>query len=253
MNAEQTRPVEAFRPIPLRVGQGLSGRAGFWLRRAVDLQLNTVWRFLSPRFRVLQGDLLDVGCGEMPFRSMLPAGIRYTGIDVQQAVDFGMHDHDEIRMFDGRSIPFPDNRFDAVLCTEVLEHAEDPEALIAEMLRVLRPGGTMLATVPFSARVHYAPHDYNRFTRYRLAAMFSQFSKVQIDERGDDIAVIANKLIVLWIRLARPSRWSWLGWPAALALMPVAVVFLAIAHLSIQTRSGSADDPLGYAIEAKKG
>jgi SAM-dependent methyltransferase len=198
------------------------------------------------------GDLLDVGCGEMPFRGMLPSGIRYTGIDVQQAGDFGMHDHDEIKLFDGRSIPFPDENFDVVLCTEVLEHAVDPEALIAEMWRVLRPGGIMLVTVPFSARVHYAPHDYNRFTRYRLTAMFSQFTTLQIEERGDDIAVIANKLIVLWIRLARPSARWWLRWPAAIALMPIAVLFLVIAHLSIQTRSGSVNDPLGYAIYARR-
>ena len=252
MTAPQTMPTEAFRPIPLRVGDGISGRAGFFLRRVVDLQLNTVWKFLSPRFPLLQGDLLDVGCGEMPFRGMLPGGIRYTGIDVQQAGDFGMHDHDEIKIFDGRSIPFPDEHFDVVLCTEVLEHAEDPEALIAEMRRVLRPGGALLATVPFAARVHYAPHDYHRFTRFRLDAMFSQFCDVHIAERGDDIAVIANKLIVLWIRLARPSLWWWLRWPAALALMPVAVIFLVAAHLSMQTGSGSADDPLGYAVEAKK-
>ena len=62
------------------------------------------------------------------------------------------------------------------------------------MRRVLKPGGTLLATVPFSARVHYAPYDVHRFTKYALTEMFAGFEAVTIEERGNDLAVIANKL-----------------------------------------------------------
>jgi demethylmenaquinone methyltransferase/2-methoxy-6-polyprenyl-1,4-benzoquinol methylase len=77
----------------------------------------------------------------MPFRALLGSGAHYTGIDVSRAEAFGMRQNPDIVAFDGRAIPFPDAFFDHVLCTEVLEHAEDPSALVAEMLRVLRPGG----------------------------------------------------------------------------------------------------------------
>jgi SAM-dependent methyltransferase len=198
------------------------------------------------------GAVLDVGCGEMPFRELLPPAARYTGIDVPEAKDFGMARRPEIIAFDGVHIPFPDLSFDHILCTEVLEHVEDPEALIAEMHRVLRPAGTLVVTVPFSARVHHAPFDYHRFTRYRLARMFAAFGGLEISERGDDLAVIANKLIVICMRLAQPSiRLIW-RLPLLLLVGPAAVLGLCIAHLSLWLGWGSKADPLGYGVFARK-
>ena len=247
-----TTPIaEEFKPIPIRRGEGALGRAGFALRMVADLQLLTCTRFLSPVLARLHGEVLDVGCGEMPFRGLLPAGVRYRGIDVPVADDFGMRRHPEIVDFDGLHIPFADASQDHVLCTEVLEHAEDPVALIAEMHRVLRPGGTLVATVPFSARVHHAPHDYHRFTPYRLARLFAAFEDATIEERGDDLAVIANKLIVVCARLANPRRP--LRLPLLLLAAPPALLALGVAHLSLWFGWGSKADPLGYAIIARKG
>lgn len=200
----------------------------------------------------MQGKVLDVGCGEMPFRSLLPRSCSYTGIDVPLADQFGMTESSDIVPFDGIHIPFPDASFDHILCTEVLEHVKYPEALIAEMLRVLRPAGTLVATVPFSARVHHAPHDYHRFTPYRLSDMFSDFPGVEVEERGDDLAVIANKLIVVCMRLMKPSMALMWRLPLVILLSPAIVVSLVVAHLSLWLRLGSPADPLGYGLDAKK-
>ncbi|WP_165585385.1 class I SAM-dependent methyltransferase [Roseococcus sp. SYP-B2431] len=243
---------EEFKPIPIRRREGRLGQILFALRTAVDLQLLTCVRFLRPILGGMRGSVLDVGCGEMPFRGLLPAEVRYTGIDVPAAEDFGMTRHAEIVDFDGLHIPFPEASFDNILCTEVLEHAEDPAALVAEMLRVLRPGGTLAATVPFAARVHHAPHDHHRFTRYRLAAMFAGFGEVTVAERGDDLAVIANKLIVVCMRLVQPSVALIWRLPILLLAGPAALVALAVAHLSIRLGWGSKADPLGYGILARK-
>jgi SAM-dependent methyltransferase len=199
--------------------------------------------------------LLDVGCGEMPFRALLPSGVTYTGIDVPAAESFGMGRNFDIVYFDGKTIPFANASFDSVLCTEVLEHAEDPARLIAEMLRVLRPGGTLLATVPFSARVHHAPHDFHRFTPFRLATLFSDFTHFELEERGDDLAVIANKLIVVAARLARPRPYVALLWrlPILVLLSPIVLIALGVAHLSLLWGWGSRMDPLGYGVHAVKG
>jgi SAM-dependent methyltransferase len=246
---------EEFKPIPVRRSPGALGDARFALRLMVDLQLLTCTRFLAPRLAALEGAFLDVGCGEMPFRSLLGPGAKYTGIDVPSARAFGMSDNSDIVAFDGRTIPFADASFDHVLCTEVLEHVEDPAGLVAEMLRVLRPGGTLLATVPFSARVHHAPHDFHRFTRFRLAALFKDFTEVAVEERGDDLAVIANKLIAVGARLARPRPIVALLWrlPLLIILMPIILVALLIAHLSMLLGWGSRMDPLGYGVTAVKG
>ena len=241
---------EEFKPIPIRRRAGLIGRIAFAARMLVDLQLLTCARFLTPALAQMRGSVLDVGCGEMPFRGLLPDDARYTGLDVPAADDFGMRANPEIVDFDGIVIPFANASFDHILCTEVLEHAEDPVALIAEMHRVLRPGGTLAGTVPFSARVHHAPHDHHRFTRYRLARIFSDFDDVVIEERGDDLAVIANKLIVVCMRLTTPSR-PW-RLPLLLLAAPVAGLALGVAHLSLRFGWGSRADPLGYGILARK-
>ena len=244
--------VELFQPIPLRFGSSLPSRIAFKIRCIIDLQLGTIWTFLGPRLSGLRGDLLDVGCGEMPYRSFLPEDVRYTGIDVPQADAFAMQGNDEVIPFDGLSIPFPDARFDTVLCTEVLEHSPEPLTLLAEMERVLKPGGTLIATVPFSARVHYAPYDFHRFTKYALKGMLHSFTDVQIEERGNDITVIANKLIVVALRLAKPSRHWLLQLPLLLPLLPLALLFLLLAHLTMAMGGGSKDDSLGYALVAVK-
>jgi SAM-dependent methyltransferase len=246
---------EEFKPIPVRRAPGVLGDARFALRLCVDLQLLTCQRFLAPRLAALKGALLDVGCGEMPFRALLGAGVKYTGIDVPAADAFGMSAHPDIVAFDGRVIPFPDASFDHILCTEVLEHVEDPAGLVAEMRRVLRPGGTLLATVPFSARVHHAPYDFHRFTRFRLATQFKDFTDVVVEERGDDLGVIANKLIAVAVRLTRPRSPIGLLWrlPLLVLLLPAVLVALAIAHLSMMFGWGSRNDPLGYGVIAIKG
>jgi SAM-dependent methyltransferase len=243
---------EQFQPIPVRLDSSLRSRIAFALRRFADLQLGTIWTFLEPRLSKLQGNLLDVGCGEMPYRTCLPPGLSYTGIDVAEADAFAMRGSDAVVSFDGISIPFGDASFENVLCTEVLEHAAHPQALIAEIERVLKPGGKLLATVPFSARVHYAPYDFNRFTKFELRRMFASFRDVRIEERGNDIAVIANKLIVVSLRMVRPSRWSFLHWPLLLFLLPLSLLFLFLAHLTLALDLGSKDDPLGYSIAALK-
>jgi SAM-dependent methyltransferase len=54
----------------------------------------------------------------------------------------------DIRIGPMSRLPWPDGHFDAAVCLDVLEHCPDPEAAVAELARVLRPGGTLVASVP---------------------------------------------------------------------------------------------------------
>ena len=243
---------ESFQPIAVRA----PGESP-WLFRArcaIDLQLLTIVRFLRGPLAACRGRVLDVGAGAAPWREFLPAGVEYLGVDIGSAADFGMRTHPDIVYYDGNILPFENGSFDQVLCVEVLEHVPDPTAFLAEIRRVVKAGGTLILTIPWSARLHHLPHDYGRFTRIGLGRALDHagFMDVKIAERGTDIAVLANKLTVLSLRLLRPKRllqcfWTW---PLALMVTPVAAGFLVAAHSALWLELGSKEDPLGYGVIA---
>jgi SAM-dependent methyltransferase len=108
--------------------------------------------------------VLDVGCGRRPYESFF-THCRYLGVDVEVS---GRSEGDKQAhvFFDGRNLPFEERRFDAVVCTEVLEHAVEPLRLTEEMRRVLKPNGRLLVTVPFMWGEHEAPFDFRRFSTF---------------------------------------------------------------------------------------
>ena len=80
---------------------------------------------------------------------------------------------------DGHSLPFADGVFDAVISEAVLEHVYDPQRVVAEMFRVLKPDGYVCAAVPFLQGYHASPHDYQRWTTTGFVALFSRFREVE--------------------------------------------------------------------------
>jgi SAM-dependent methyltransferase len=218
-----------------------------------DLQVLTVYLELRQRLPYYRGDVLDVGCGQSPYRFLLDEETtRYVGIDILDGDRFDSSGADTI-LFDGAEIPFPDRSFDAVVCTEVLEHVEDFQGLVDEVHRVMKDDGEALFTVPWSARWHYAPHDYFRFSPSALATIFVAYRDVSITPRGTDISTIASKLTVLWARhLAPARRRSWIFVPLWILASPLLVLVLAVAQVCTRTRTGSAEDPLGYTIVARR-
>lgn len=254
MNDQLSPSDESFKPIALKFRNSAAGRALFALRLVLDLQAATIYSFLRSHLPALRGTVLDVGCGESPFAHLLAPDSRYIGIDIDDTAAFGMSGNRSILRYDGQTLPFADSSIDHVLCTEVLEHVEKPEQFVSEIHRLLKPGGTVIATVPFSARVHHAPHDFHRFTRWRLLSLFKAFALVEVKERGSDVTAIASKIVVVAVRLARP-QFSWhLIWriPLFLPAATLALLSVGIAHLGLALGIGSPTDPLGYSIRAIK-
>src|SRR5450631_1612242 len=110
------KTIEQFQPISNTPPEGLAGKIKFYGRMLLDLQILTIFRDVRKTLPAYRGNVLDIGCGQSPYRFLLdPANTRYYGIDIVQAKDFG-YDNPDITSFDGRNIPFEDNMFDAVIC-----------------------------------------------------------------------------------------------------------------------------------------
>jgi len=112
-----------------------------------------------------QAFTLDLGCGHSPLARFFPNRI---GLDIAPAPGLDV-------VGDAHFLPFPDETFALVVCSEVLEHLADPQTAVSEMARILKPQGQLLLTTSFVYPLHEAPHDYQRFTQYGLKRLFSPY------------------------------------------------------------------------------
>ena len=96
------------------------------------------------------GRVLDVGCGVGQVVVRLASeGVDAWGVDVAQAnIDRAAQATDRCRWYDGRRLPFPDGEFAVVGALNVLEHVEEPEAFVAEVVRVTAPAGRIVLSSP---------------------------------------------------------------------------------------------------------
>lgn len=85
---------------------------------------------------------------------------------------------------DGHKLPFIDGSFDAVWIQAVLEHVLDPAQVVAEIWRVLRPGGLVFADTPFMQQVHEGAYDFTRFTLSGHRWLFRKFDLIEAGSSG---------------------------------------------------------------------
>lgn len=112
--------------------------------------------------------ILDAGSGKQQYRECF-SHTRYESTDIEQLSNY---EHNFICSLD--NIPKPDNTYDAILCTQVLEHVEFPQKVIDEFYRILKPEGMLFLSAPQGARVHGEPYHFFNFTKYGLASLFKQ-------------------------------------------------------------------------------
>lgn len=101
------------------------------------------------------GRSLDVGCGVGQVVGRLTAdGIEAHGVEISEPnVVRAQKVCPRVQWYDGRRLPFPDGHFDAVGTLNVLEHVDEPEAFLAELVRVAAPGARVVVSSPNFLRV----------------------------------------------------------------------------------------------------
>lgn len=124
---------------------------------------------ISRTARHASGRLLDVGCGKRRFAGYFAVD-QYIGLEYPTT--FGSDNSSVDVLGTALSLPFGDGTFDTVVSFETLEHVTDSRAMLAELRRVVKPGGAVIVSVPFLWGEHCQPYDYYRFTAMGLEKLF---------------------------------------------------------------------------------
>lgn len=167
--------------------------------------------------------LLDAGAGELKNRQYCEH-LEYVSQDFCQyegaqsdAPDEGLQsknwDTSRIDLIsDITAIPAPDASFDAILCSEVLEHVPEPTHALDEFARLLKPGGKLILTAPFASNVHMAPYHFcSGFSKYWYEHHLTQrgFRIESLVANGDWYALLKQELTRLGGLERQRGNWAW--------------------------------------------
>ncbi|MGK6342222.1 class I SAM-dependent methyltransferase [Chryseobacterium sp. DT-3] len=85
---------------------------------------------------------------------------------------------------DIENIPFKDNSVDYIINIAVLEHVPNPQKVISEIHRILKPGGRIYCFIPFMQPFHASPYDFQRFTYEGMKHQFREFDILKLKSIG---------------------------------------------------------------------
>lgn len=164
---------------------------------------------ISKLSTLLKGQtILDAGAGHQPYREHCEH-LKYTSQDFGQYDGTGdnkgiqyEYNYNELDIVsDICKIPVAANTFDNVLCTEVLEHVPDPVNALKELVRLTKPGGSIIITVPFASLTHMAPYHFSSgFNRYFFEHWFKELncSIIELTYNGNYYEYIAQEILHSW-------------------------------------------------------
>jgi SAM-dependent methyltransferase len=223
VNAEPSAPT----PVTRREGGAWrrlqvapTGKWTFW--RYNWLAKHKIIRALEKASEHAKGDLLDVGCGSRPFASIFSGKVRsYLGTDLAASQYLGETAPDVFSQ--GEAIPFRDDSFDTVLGLSMLTYMPEPDRVLREAHRVLRPGGVLIMEFTQMAPLHDPPFDYFRFTRFGAAWLLEKtgFAPLAFLPVGGLWARVGLSMIAGLNRINR-------GWTRVFTEIPVRILYVLL-------------------------
>jgi SAM-dependent methyltransferase len=201
----------------------------YWIRRCLR-------EAVAKRVGYVRGRVLDAGAGGRPYEALLRrTASSYLSADwLSPAAAGGVLPDvscDIVRL------PFADYSFDAVICTEVLEHVLDPGLAVRELWRVLAVGGRVVCSVPFAFPVHDL-YDYRRLTELGLRRLFEQegfeiIETAAVCGSGRTLAVLLNLYLF-------DLGGYWCGRLYLLSLILRPLIWIATAAVNLAGQIGDA-------------
>jgi len=201
------------------------------MRERIEVNTFLMNRLLAETARQLPASsrVLDAGAGEGRF-SALFAHTQYVGVDLAVGDStWNYNGLDAINTLD--QLCFADNSFDVVVFTQVMEHLPEPSAVLAELQRVLRPGGLLILVAPQSWHAHQIPHDFYRYTAYGIRYLLEKNGLVpeKIQPLGGYFWYLSFQLQLLpYWAFSRNRAASYLPVPLRLALKTAAVAIFEL-------------------------
>lgn len=209
---------------------------------------------LPPHSRVL-----DAGAGDSRYRDLFNSHV-YESADFAQVQGKAYAPIDHV--CDLRAIPVADASFDAILCTQVLAHLPEPREALRELGRILRPGGQLLLSCPFSFQENERPFDFYRYTRYGLQHLLEKtgFNVIQLEPLCGYLSLLQYQLGMAAMRLPwRPSGYGgglvgWIGASSAIFLKPLfAACCQLYTWLELRSPARVSGMNMNWIVEAVRG
>jgi len=167
---------------------------------------NGLYKHIKAHAPNIEGKILDVGCGSKPYESLFLKSSSYTGVDIE--VSGHSHTNSKIDFFyDGKTLPFEDSSFDAVVSFEVFEHVFNLDEVLKEIRRVLKPGGKLLVTMPFAWDEHEVPYDFARYTSYGITHILksNDFNVDKVEKTTTYFLAVSQMLIAYLCQYVTPK------------------------------------------------
>ena len=166
---------------------------------------NGLFKSISRIAPTINGDILDFGCGSKPYELLFTNAKSYIGVDIE--VSGHKHKDSKVDIFyDGKIIPFPNERFDAIVSFEVFEHVFNLEEVLAEIRRILKPNGLLLVSIPFAWDEHEIPYDFARYTSYGIRHIFNKngFEVIELQKTTTYILAVCQMFIAYLVQYVLP-------------------------------------------------
>jgi len=190
-----------------------------------------------------RGVLLDLGCGKVPLYQVYKDYVS-DNICVDWKNTFHKNAYLDFECDLNTGVPLPDQQFDTILVTDLMEHILNPDIVWKDIARLLKPRGRIIMGVPFFYWIHEEPYDYFRYTEYKLRSFCDNNGLIvlELTRYGGLLEVILNII-------AKLVKFS----------VIISKLHLSISKILVKSYIGrwmfkktSAKYPLGYCLVAQK-
>lgn len=168
------------------------------------------WRAAKAKALAGDGHKLIVGSGVTRYENGIHLDIDdFPGVDL---------------IADGAALPLQDESVTGVICEVVLEHVRDPNRVVSEAQRVLKPGGRIFFIAPFLFPFHGRPHDYGRWTREGLKLAFKDLDELEVGIHGGPCSAmvhIFSEWLYILTGLRYPKGYTFFKGGFTALLMPI--------------------------------